>query len=162
MVFDKWSDIVLISGSGSYLKSDGTLAISKRYPHIQENIYWTDIAAFSYEYAHAVGLKSDGTIVAVGDNDHGQCDISGWTDIVAIATGEYHTVGLKSDGTVVAKGPKSYRDDACDVSDWTDIVAISAGYEITVGLKSDGTVVAIGYNHDGQCNVSGWTDIKQP
>jgi len=25
-----------------------------------------------------VGLKSDGTVVAVGDNTYGQCDVSGW------------------------------------------------------------------------------------
>lgn len=30
---------------------------------------------------HTVGLKSDGTVVAVGDNKYGQCDISGWRDI---------------------------------------------------------------------------------
>jgi len=25
-----------------------------------------------------VGLKADGTVVAVGDNDFGQCNVSGW------------------------------------------------------------------------------------
>lgn len=30
---------------------------------------------------HTVGLKSDGTVVAMGDNDYGQCDVNGWTDI---------------------------------------------------------------------------------
>jgi hypothetical protein len=53
---------------------------------------------------HTVGLKSDGTVVAVGHNDEGQCDVGGWTDIVQIAAGDSHTVGLKSDGTVVAVG----------------------------------------------------------
>jgi alpha-tubulin suppressor-like RCC1 family protein len=27
---------------------------------------------------HTVGLKSDGTVVAVGGNDDGQCDVGGW------------------------------------------------------------------------------------
>jgi alpha-tubulin suppressor-like RCC1 family protein len=27
---------------------------------------------------HTVGLKSDGTVVAVGLNDDGQCDVSSW------------------------------------------------------------------------------------
>ncbi len=27
---------------------------------------------------HTIGLKSDGTVVAVGGNEYGQCDISGW------------------------------------------------------------------------------------
>ena len=39
---------------------------------------------------------------------------------------------------------------------------ISIGYNHIVALKSDGTVVAVGDNEDGQCNVSGWTDIKLP
>lgn len=30
---------------------------------------------------HTVGLKSDGTVTAVGDNRYGQCDVSGWCDI---------------------------------------------------------------------------------
>ena len=30
---------------------------------------------------HTVGLKRDGTVVAVGSNISGQCEVSGWTDI---------------------------------------------------------------------------------
>jgi tetratricopeptide (TPR) repeat protein len=108
-------------------------------------------------YLYTVGLKSDGTVVAVGDNYYGQCDVSDWTDIVAISAGYGHTVGLKSDGTVVAVGCNE--DGRCDVSDWTDIVAISASNGHTVGLESDGTVVAVGCNEDGRCDVSNWTDI---
>ena len=29
-------------------------------------------------YSHTVGLKSDGTVVAVGENAYGQCDVDGW------------------------------------------------------------------------------------
>ena len=46
-------------------------------------------------------MKSDGTVVATGDNDLGSCEVSDWKDIVAISAGEFCTVGLKSDGTVV-------------------------------------------------------------
>ena len=55
-------------------------------------------------WGHTVGLKSDGTVVAVGDNRYGQCNIGSWTDITKVAAGSHHTVGLKSDGTVVAVG----------------------------------------------------------
>ena len=37
-----------------------------------------EIAAGSH---HTVGLKSDGTVVAVGLNNYGQCDVTDWTDI---------------------------------------------------------------------------------
>ena len=29
-------------------------------------------------HRHTVGLKSDGTVTAVGDNKYGQCDVSSW------------------------------------------------------------------------------------
>ena len=105
---------------------------------------------------HTVGLKSDGTVVATGWNEEGQCDVSGWRDIIAVSA-DNHTVGLKSDGTVVATGKNKFGQ--CDVSGWKDIVAISVGGNHTVGLKSDGTVIATGYNGYGQCDVSSWQDI---
>ena len=104
-----------------------------------------------------VALKTDETVVAVGYNDNGQCDVSDWTDIVAISAGNYHTVGLKVDGTVVAIGWT--KNGECDVSGWTDVVGVSAGHVYTVGLKADGTVIATGLNTSGQCDVSDWTDI---
>jgi alpha-tubulin suppressor-like RCC1 family protein len=56
-------------------------------------------------YAHTVGLKSDGTVVAVGNSGYGECNVSSWTDIRQIAAGRGFTVGLRLDGTVVAAGP---------------------------------------------------------
>ena len=111
----------------------------------------------SASYYHSVGVKSDGTVIAIGSNDEGQCDVSGWTNIASIATGDYHTVGLKKDGTVVAVGNNEYGQ--CDVESWEDIIDISAGEQFTVGLKKDGTVVAVGGNDHGECDVSSWTDI---
>ena len=106
---------------------------------------------------HTVGLKADGTVVAVGYNGDGQCDVSDWTDIVAVAAGSSHTVGLKADGTVEAVGYNAQGQ--CDVSGWRDIVAVAAGYYHTIGLKADGTVVAVGRSRNSQYDVSGWRDI---
>lgn len=58
---------------------------------------------------HAVGLRADGTVVAAGKNDRGQCDAGGWSDIIAVSTKVFHTVGLKADGTVVIDRPKEIR-----------------------------------------------------
>ena len=118
---------------------------------------WRDIVAISLGQDHAVGLKSDGTVVACGMNASGECDVGSWRDIVAVSAGSYHTVGLKSDGTVVACGDNYKRQ--CNVSDWRDIVAVSAGYRYTVGIKSDGTVVACGDNNERRWDVSAWRDI---
>jgi len=108
---------------------------------------------------HTVGLKSNGTVVAVGFSGGGKLDVGSWTDIVQVAAGAYHTVGLKSNGTVVAVGADNYGQ--LDVGSWTDIVQVDALFIHTVGLKSNGTVVAVGANLEGQLDVGSWTDIVQ-
>ena len=45
---------------------------------------------------------------------------------------------------------------------WNNVAqrdSIGAGAFHTIGLKTDGTVYAAGRNTNGQCDVSGWTDI---
>ena len=116
------------------------------------------VATIAGGTSHTVGLKEDGTVVAVGYNGYGQLNVSSWTNIKAIAAGTSHTVGLKEDGTVVAVGYNGYGQ--LNVSSWTNIKAIAAGAYYTVGLKEDGTVVAVGDNGYGQLNVSSWTNIK--
>jgi len=108
---------------------------------------------------HTVGLKADGTVVAVGLDDEEQCSVGNWTGITQVAAGRYHTVGLKNDGTVVAVGWDS--DGQCDVGGWTGIVQVAAGELHTVGLRANGSVVAMGDNDFSQCDVDDWTDIVQ-
>lgn len=162
--FDLWGEITnraTIAAGYRHtvgVKSDGTVVAVGDNSGGQCNVSgWTDIVAVAVGDKHTVGLKSDGTVVAVGDNSGGQCNVSSWSGIVAITAGGYYTVGLKSDGTVVAVGMNRYGQ--CNISDWTDIVSIAVGGIHTVGLKSDSTVVAVGYNGDGQCDVSKWTGI---
>ena len=124
---------------------------------------FSDSTTVSAGNMYTVGIKSDGTVVAVGENNGNRCSVTGWKDIVAISAGNNHTVGLRKDGTVIAAGDNEYGQ--CNVQDWNNIVAISAGTNHTVGLKSDGTVVATNYVGDskyyyGQCNVQDWKNIK--
>ena len=118
----------------------------------------SDVATIAAGANHTVGLKEDGTVVAVGDNSYGQRNVTPWTKIKAIAAGVNHTVGLKEDGTVVAVGDPGYG--RLDVSTWTKIKAIAAGKFHTVGLKDDGAVVAVGFPGNDRLNVSTWTNIK--
>lgn len=55
-----------------------------------------------------MGLKADGTVIASGRSEAGQCDVGHWGDIVAITAGAAHTVGLRADGGVVATGSDSH------------------------------------------------------
>ena len=123
-----------------------------------DGVDWKNITQISGGLWHTVALKSNGTVVAAGNNGDGQCNVEGWANIIAVDAGDNHTIGLKSDGTVVAVGDNEYGQ--CDVGNWSDIIAIAAGYEYTVGLKSNGTVVAVGENTFNNCDVNNWTDIN--
>lgn len=117
---------------------------------------WTDIVAISSGLHHAIGLKEDGTVVAVGENKSGECDVNSWVDIVAIATGPNVTVGLKKDGTVVATGSNQY--DECQVGTWSNVVAISCIRGHTIGLKSDGTILKTGISQT-YGDLDSWNNI---
>ena len=133
---------------------------------------------------HTVGLKTDGTVVAVGNNNYGQCDTSEWHDIIAVSAGNSYTVGLKADRTIVTVGAGANANKS-NTNKLSDIIAIFAGYNDlavisddgndsnklndsiaiyyrryhTVELKANGTVVAVGKNTKGQCNTSEWRNI---
>lgn len=158
---DNWAKIIDVDAGDKYVagvREDGTVRICTWEKELDLCKDWTDVTAISVS-SHVVGLKSDGTVVAVGENAYGQCDVSGWTDIVAVRAGSLHTVGLKADGTVVATGKND--DGQCNVSDWTNVVSIAAGRTHTAAILSDGTAVAVGKNSFGQCDVGNWKDLNK-
>jgi alpha-tubulin suppressor-like RCC1 family protein len=111
---------------------------------------------------HTIALKEDGTCIATGYNNNGECNVQDWTDIKQIACGSYHTAALKEDGTCIATGKNNYYQ--CDISNWTDIKYIACGRYITLGVKSDGTVVYSGTifdSSDALLQFSTWTNIKK-
>ena len=56
-----------------------------------------------------VGLKSDGTVLAVGYISFDDLqELVTWTDIVQVDAGGDNIVGLRSDGTVLAVGDNQY------------------------------------------------------
>jgi len=91
---------VLIISAASLLLSCGMLPPKGKPPVKAASC--SNIAPIAGGLYHTVGLKEDGTVVAVGKDLYGQMNVSSWTNIKAIAAGEYYTVGLKEDGTVVA------------------------------------------------------------
>ncbi len=109
---------------------------------------WRNIVAVVAGAFHTIGLKSDGTAVAVGNNQFRQCDVDGWRDIVAVASSNILTMGLRSDGTVVCAGSDLYTD---GVSEWRNIAAILAYDEWPCGVTNDG--ILVGWDSQNYCEV---------
>jgi len=65
---------------------------------------WGNIIAIAAGSYHTVGLKADGTVVATGLNDNGQCNTGNWNNIIAIYAGDKFTIGAKADGTFLTTG----------------------------------------------------------
>lgn len=82
-----------------------------------------------------VGLKNDGTVIAIGDKDFSE--LKEWRNIKEIAVYNELIVGLRQDGTVVASKP--YKGE--DIYTWKNIVQVATNGYFVAGLKSDGTVV---------------------
>ena len=92
----------------------------------------------------ALALRSDGRVVAWGDNTDGQTDVPvGLGNVIAIAAGRSHALALQSNGQVVAWGGNF--DGELDLPPGlANVVAIDVGNAYNLALRSDGTVVAWG------------------
>src|SRR5438552_17020255 len=104
-------------------------------------------------FAASAIYNNPGSVVAWGENSHGQTDIpTDATNVVAIAAGGFHNLALRNEGTVVAWGWNS--DGQLDVpGGLVDGIAVRAGGYFSVCLRSNGTVVAWGRNVEGQTRV---------
>lgn len=104
-----WKNMVMVKGSINTrivgLQKNGRVKLVKglQTDKVASNNVsgWRNIVDVAVGQYHTVGLQTDGTVVATGNNEHGQCDVSGWTDIVAIEAGNLFTVGIRADGTVL-------------------------------------------------------------
>src|SRR5205823_5305987 len=136
--------------------------------------------------SHSLGVRSDGTVWAWGDNANGQLGngtlvgrstpvrVTGLTGVAAVAAGGAHSLALKADGSVVAWGDNSFgqlgdgthtrRTTPVPVSGLTagTVMAVSAGVQHSLALKKDGTVVAWGDNIFGQLGDGTNTERSTP
>lgn len=165
--FREKSPIVLTLFRAVRLKPDGTVvAIGNSILDSNRNgqcntLEWKNIVSIAASEHHTVGLKSNGTVVAVGSNREGKCDVSKWRNIIDIAATDELTVGLKSNGTLIMTGnlvgTRSLPIE--EMRAWKDIAAVYAYGGIISCLKSDGTVISAYRDFTGYVVDHKWTDI---
>ena len=137
------------------------------------------VTAIAAGGSHSLALKSDGTVLAWGNNNSGQLGDTTLTDhpspapvsglgagsgVIAIAAGTSFSMALTSNGTVWAWGNNASGQlgDGTAPTDHTapvqvsglgagsNVVQIVAGDAFAVALKSDGTILAWGNNASGE------------
>ena len=94
---------------------------------------WKDIISVAVSDTCILGLKTDGTVVAAGINDNGQCDVEEWKDIVSVETGSHMSVGVRADGTMVTAGGGFELGDESDENELPlseQLAALTAQYSI--------------------------------
>ena len=93
---------------------------------------WNSIVAIDGTASCVVGLRADGTVFAVG-NEEDISDITTWTDIIQIASYNNCIIGLKNDGTLCIHG-KLFK----DIDAWNNIDHISVGSTGIAALRKGG------------------------
>ncbi len=90
------------------LREDGTViseGVEQEY-FINTIEKWSGIEKIAVGKETVIGLKGDGTVVAVcpARSDKGQCEVDDWTDVIAINTNGSVTIGITKDGAVLMAG----------------------------------------------------------
>jgi alpha-tubulin suppressor-like RCC1 family protein len=154
--------------------SSGT-ATSRNIPGAIKNL--SGVKSIKAGCAHGLGLKTDGTVRAWGDNSYGQLgdatlgidsnvpvETYNLDNVKAISAGCNHNLALKENGTVWAwgdneygqlgngfSGPGQYYNAPVKVASLgTGVKAVAAGRDFSLALVKDGTVRSWGRNTDGQ------------
>jgi hypothetical protein len=113
----------------------------------------TGFRAVSTRASHGLALRRDGTLVAWGDNSHGQCNVpQGLRDPIEFAAGGRHSLAIRPDGSIIGWG-HNYNHQCDPPAPDTGFVAVDAGDSHSLGLTSDGRVLAWGNNVYHQCEV---------
>ena len=149
------------------------------------------VIAISSGGSHNLALKSDGSVVAWGDNSFGQLGdgtrtnrlspvpvtgLGAGSGVVAVVGGLFHSFAIKADGSVVgwgynATGQLGNGSVTTDELTPTPVTGLGAGSGVAaisadgyhaLALKSDGSVVAWGYNAFGQLGDGTTTDKLTP
>lgn len=105
---------------------------------------------------HCLALRSDGTVVAWGDNSHGQTNVPlDLTNAVSVAAGSASSLALRKDGSVTVWGLIEPAYNTKVPSSVTNVVALAAGpgAQHALVLRADGTMVDWGNAYYGLTNI---------
>jgi hypothetical protein len=106
---------------------------------------------------HSLARRSDGSVVAWGNNLAGQCDVPALPaglSYVEVVAGTNHSIARRSDGSVVAWGNNlAVQCDVPALPAGLSYTEVAAGQLFSVLRRSDDSIVSFGNNHLGQLDL---------
>ncbi|MEY2881209.1 MAG: hypothetical protein RLZZ15_3589, partial [Verrucomicrobiota bacterium] len=122
--------------------------VTKSYSMVPAGL--SNVVAVAGGANHALALQADGTVVAWGDNSHGQCSIPfGLNSVVSISACRSASGAVQGSGRVVLWGELSPAQ-AKLPPDLFGVRQIALGADHVLALKRDGTITGWGGNQYGQ------------
>jgi len=113
-VISTWTDLISTSLGGfnvifGLTKYGNVLLVGNNKGTVGESFfknipYWNSIIQIASGQKHCLGLKYDGTVVAAGINEYGECDVTSWRDIVHIEVQDDISFGVRKDGKILVAG----------------------------------------------------------
>ena len=163
--YPQFYEIKLVDMSKTHiamLKDNGTVSIMKFSDRIVEEIdNWENIIDVEVGEDFTVGLDISGKVVAKGDDNYGQCDVSDWADIVKIRATGKRVIALSIDGKLYVTGMWEPEEREF-IKNLRNIKDFAMSSQQVMILEADGTVkvthCATGINID---SISSWKNIKK-
>lgn len=122
-------------------------------PSLPSGVFFTSVEAGD---AHLIALRSDGTVVAWGNNTYGQCNIQQPAGVgaVQVAATLGMSYALLSNGHVITAGlPQAGENLVPPLPAGLSYLSVASGGLHAMAVRSDGQLIAWGDNQLGQCNV---------
>ncbi len=95
-----------------------------------------DVSAIAASGTHMLVVRSNGTVVALGNNQSGQCNVpTDLSNVVVVAAAAHRSLALKRDGTVVAWGGNSYGETSVPAG-LSNVIAIAAGGFVSLAITT--------------------------
>ncbi len=157
ILYNSWSIEYLDIQNNSFVLDGRTYTCTNRSVEDDTQYSSNGLISVAAGDGHSVGLRYNGTVIAVGNNTSGQMNVLNWENIVRIDARCDNTVGLRRDGRVVIAGDDRYGQSAA--ASWENVADVAVGDYHVVGLTRDGVVKTAGRNKYGQLNVDGWEDV---
>lgn len=133
--------LVVTTPTGSPLSQVSSVLMSGNKAALTPPSGLTDVRAIALGSSHALAMRTDGSVVAWGDNSEGQTNVPlGLKGVSAVTASSGASLAIKRDGKVIAWGSATDPLMAYP-SDLADVRSVVAGNQFGMALKGNGQIV---------------------